>query len=91
MPLDGGHRRNCALNSRPQQVEFDPCRALAEGGEFKRKMGEEYGETAPLRCFTSHADPELADAVPKARKLQHRASGDPDDFHEDRDRTKIID
>ena len=31
-------------------------------------MGEEYGETAPFPYFTSHGDPELAEAVRKGRQ-----------------------
>jgi maltooligosyltrehalose trehalohydrolase len=30
-------------------------------------MGEEYGETAPFQFFTSHTDPELAEAVRRGR------------------------
>ena len=31
-------------------------------------MGEEYGETAPFQYFTSHTDPQLAEAVRRGRK-----------------------
>ena len=33
-------------------------------------MGEEYGETAPFQYFTSHGDPELAEAVRRGRKAE---------------------
>jgi maltooligosyltrehalose trehalohydrolase len=33
-------------------------------------MGEEYGETAPFLYFTSHADPELAEAVRRGRETE---------------------
>jgi maltooligosyltrehalose trehalohydrolase len=41
-------------------------------------MGEEHGETAPFLYFTSHGDPELADAVRRGRREEfaalHRAN-----------------
>ncbi|SFR08668.1 malto-oligosyltrehalose trehalohydrolase [Desulfoscipio geothermicus] len=36
-------------------------------------MGEEYGETAPFQYFTSHTDPELAEAVRKGRREEFAA------------------
>ena len=33
-------------------------------------MGEEYGETAPFLYFTSHGDPELAEAVRRGREAE---------------------
>jgi maltooligosyltrehalose trehalohydrolase len=36
-------------------------------------MGEEYGETAPFLYFTSHSDPNLAEAVRKGRTEEFRA------------------
>jgi maltooligosyltrehalose trehalohydrolase len=33
-------------------------------------MGEEYGETAPFLYFTSHGDPELAEAVRRGRETE---------------------
>jgi maltooligosyltrehalose trehalohydrolase len=33
-------------------------------------MGEEYGETAPFLYFTSHGDPDLADAVRRGRETE---------------------
>jgi maltooligosyltrehalose trehalohydrolase len=36
-------------------------------------MGEEYGETAPFRYFTSHGDPALADAVRRGRTEEFRS------------------
>ncbi|NLW08006.1 MAG: malto-oligosyltrehalose trehalohydrolase [Clostridia bacterium] len=36
-------------------------------------MGEEYGETAPFQYFTSHTDPELAEAVQEGRKEEFAA------------------
>jgi maltooligosyltrehalose trehalohydrolase len=45
-------------------------------------MGEEYGETAPFPYFTSHTDPELAEAVRQGRKKEFSAfewEGDPPD------------
>ncbi|WP_347488180.1 malto-oligosyltrehalose trehalohydrolase [Desulfoscipio sp. XC116] len=33
-------------------------------------MGEEYGETAPFQYFTSHTDPELAEAVRQGRQKE---------------------
>jgi maltooligosyltrehalose trehalohydrolase len=33
-------------------------------------MGEEYGETAPFLYFTSHGDPQLADAVRRGREAE---------------------
>jgi maltooligosyltrehalose trehalohydrolase len=33
-------------------------------------MGEEYGETAPFLYFTSHGDPQLAEAVRKGRQAE---------------------
>ena len=36
-------------------------------------MGEEYGETAPFLYFTSHGDPQLADAVRKGRAEEFRS------------------
>ncbi|MGC2193660.1 MAG: malto-oligosyltrehalose trehalohydrolase [Terriglobales bacterium] len=36
-------------------------------------MGEEYGETAPFLYFTSHADPQLAQAVREGRRAEFRA------------------
>jgi maltooligosyltrehalose trehalohydrolase len=33
-------------------------------------MGEEYGETAPFLYFTSHGDPELAEAVRRGRQAE---------------------
>ena len=38
-------------------------------------MGEEYGEIAPFLYFTSHGDPELAEAVRRGRKEEFRAFG----------------
>lgn len=35
-------------------------------------MGEEYGETAPFLYFTSHTDPDLAQAVSKGRKEEFK-------------------
>jgi maltooligosyltrehalose trehalohydrolase len=35
-------------------------------------MGEEYGETAPFLYFTSHGDPELAEAVGRGRREEFR-------------------
>ena len=35
-----------------------------------RFMGEEYGDTAPFQYFTSHGDPDLADAVRRGRKAE---------------------
>ncbi len=36
-------------------------------------MGEEYGETAPFRYFTSHSDPVLVEAVRKGRQEEFAA------------------
>jgi len=36
-------------------------------------MGEEYGETAPFQYFTSHPEPELADAVRRGRREEFAA------------------
>ncbi|MBO8128759.1 MAG: malto-oligosyltrehalose trehalohydrolase [Peptococcaceae bacterium] len=36
-------------------------------------MGEEYGEMAPFQYFTSHSDPELAEAVRKGRREEFAA------------------
>jgi maltooligosyltrehalose trehalohydrolase len=36
-------------------------------------MGEEYGETAPFLYFTSHTDPDLAEAVRRGRREEHAA------------------
>ncbi|MDI6631785.1 MAG: malto-oligosyltrehalose trehalohydrolase [Bacillota bacterium] len=36
-------------------------------------MGEEYGETAPFQYFTSHTDPELAEAVRRGRREEFTA------------------
>ena len=36
-------------------------------------MGEEYGETAPFQYFTSHADPELVEAVRRGRREEFSA------------------
>jgi len=36
-------------------------------------MGEEYGETTPFQYFTSHTDPELAEAVRRGRKEEFLA------------------
>ena len=36
-------------------------------------MGEEYGETAPFRYFTSHSDPDLAQSVREGRKKEFAA------------------
>jgi maltooligosyltrehalose trehalohydrolase len=38
-------------------------------------MGEEYGETAPFQYFTSHGDPQLAEAVRRGRQEEFRAFG----------------
>jgi maltooligosyltrehalose trehalohydrolase len=38
-------------------------------------MGEEYGETAPFLYFTSHGDPELAEAVRKGRREEFSQFG----------------
>ncbi len=38
-------------------------------------MGEEYGETAPFQYFTSHADPELIEAVRRGRREEFAAFG----------------
>ncbi|MBT1073989.1 malto-oligosyltrehalose trehalohydrolase [Geobacter grbiciae] len=38
-------------------------------------MGEEYGETAPFPYFTSHGDPDLADAVRKGRREEFAPFG----------------
>src|SRR4029077_19854810 len=38
-------------------------------------MGEEYGETAPFLYFTSHADPNLAEAVRRGRAEEFRSFG----------------
>ncbi len=49
-------------------------------------MGEEYGETAPFPYFTSHADPELAEAVRQGRKEEFSEfewEGDPPDPQEE--------
>jgi maltooligosyltrehalose trehalohydrolase len=45
-------------------------------------MGEEYGEVAPFQYFTSHSDPELAQAVREGRRDEFMAffhEGDPPD------------
>jgi maltooligosyltrehalose trehalohydrolase len=36
-------------------------------------MGEEYGETAPFQYFTSHSDPNLAEAVRRGRREEFTA------------------
>jgi maltooligosyltrehalose trehalohydrolase len=36
-------------------------------------MGEEYGETAPFQYFTSHGDPDLAEAVRRGRKADFQS------------------
>lgn len=36
-------------------------------------MGEEYGEEAPFQYFTSHSDPELAEAVRRGRRAEFAA------------------
>jgi maltooligosyltrehalose trehalohydrolase len=36
-------------------------------------MGEEYGETAPFQYFSSHPEPELADAVRQGRRKEFAA------------------
>jgi maltooligosyltrehalose trehalohydrolase len=38
-------------------------------------MGEEYGETAPFQYFTSHGDPDLAEAVRRGRKADFESFG----------------
>lgn len=38
-------------------------------------MGEEYGETAPFPYFTSHGDPELAEAVRQGRREEFASFG----------------
>jgi maltooligosyltrehalose trehalohydrolase len=38
-------------------------------------MGEEYGETAPFLYFTSHGDPNLAEAVRRGRAEEFQAFG----------------
>jgi maltooligosyltrehalose trehalohydrolase len=38
-------------------------------------MGEEYGETAPFQYFTSHGDPQLAEAVRKGRESEFASFG----------------
>jgi len=38
-------------------------------------MGEEYGETAPFLYFTSHTDPNLAEAVRRGRAEEFRSFG----------------
>ncbi len=38
-------------------------------------MGEEYGETAPFQYFTSHADPQLIEAVRRGRREEFAAFG----------------
>jgi maltooligosyltrehalose trehalohydrolase len=38
-------------------------------------MGEEYGEPAPFHYFTSHTDPELADAVREGRRAEFASFG----------------
>ena len=38
-------------------------------------MGEEYGETAPFLYFTSHTDPDLAEAVRRGRSEEFRSFG----------------
>lgn len=38
-------------------------------------MGEEYGETAPFLYFTSHGDPNLAEAVRRGRAEEFRSFG----------------
>jgi maltooligosyltrehalose trehalohydrolase len=38
-------------------------------------MGEEYGETAPFLYFTSHGDPNLAEAVRRGRTEEFRSFG----------------
>lgn len=38
-------------------------------------MGEEYGETAPFQYFTSHGDPQLAEAVKRGRKADFQSFG----------------
>jgi maltooligosyltrehalose trehalohydrolase len=38
-------------------------------------MGEEYGETAPFQYFTSHGDPELAEAVRNGRRREFSEFG----------------
>jgi len=45
-------------------------------------MGEEYGEEAPFQYFTSHSDPQLAQAVREGRRDEFKAffhEGDPPD------------
>lgn len=49
-------------------------------------MGEEYGENAPFLYFTSHADPELTDAVRRGRHKEFAAFDwkiEPPDPHDD--------
>ncbi len=38
-------------------------------------MGEEYGETCPFQYFTSHGDPQLAEAVRNGRRAEFQAFG----------------
>jgi maltooligosyltrehalose trehalohydrolase len=48
-------------------------------------MGEEYGETAPFQYFTSHADPDLIEAVRLGRHKEFdsfRWAGQPPDPHD---------
>lgn len=41
-------------------------------------MGEEYGETAPFPYFTSHGDPDLAEAVRRGRRAEFPGEDPPD-------------
>ncbi len=63
-----------------QQVEFEKLK-LAAGAVLLSPfvpllfMGEEYGETAPFRYFTSHSDSGLVEAVRRGRREEFAAFG----------------
>ena len=70
---------NRALGERlSSQVDFESLK-LAAGANLLSPfvpllfMGEEYGETAPFLYFTSHGDPNLAEAVRRGRAEEFEA------------------
>jgi maltooligosyltrehalose trehalohydrolase len=72
---------NRALGDRLSSlVNFESLK-LAAGANFLSPfvpllfMGEEYGETSPFLYFTSHGDPQLADAVRRGRTEEFRSFG----------------
>jgi maltooligosyltrehalose trehalohydrolase len=59
----------------PAELRLAACALLLSPYVPLLFMGEEYGETAPFQYFTSHSEPELAEAVRAGRRAEFAAFG----------------